>query len=240
MNTDEDSSIFDLIGIYLCNKQKAHSKSEELAGLSFKDLMRNMVHIIKEPYPYFETYPVGWQNILCHTWQGGLFILCCFGWLGWCLNYLLLFAAAHESAVGEKILTSYAASEISTIFLVQPLIIFATTSVYYLVKKYEAYLPEFIKDIFMKRKVKSIPSIFYFSDPWNKKSKSPFTSEFAYNIFVACPAAASGTNELAYAPISAVAEVIDGSETNKMSEVLILYKRILLVWERIKKGEITL
>jgi hypothetical protein len=150
----------------------------------------------------------------------------------------LLFAAAHDQKVGESIMTSYASSEISTIFLVQPMTIMTTTLVYYLAKRYEALLPNFIKDIFMKRKVKSIPSIYYFSDPWNKKSKSPFTSEFAYNIFVACPAAASGTNPLAYAPINAVAEVIDGGETNKLSEVLILYRRILSVWDDIKSGRV--
>jgi len=233
---DDDLSIFDIIAMYMCNKPAPVSKKEELSVMSHKEIMKTMVNIVKEPYPYYDTFPVGWQNAPCHTFQGGVFILACCGWLGWCLNYLLLFAAAHENKVGETIMTSYATSEISTIFLVQPLSIMLTTLVYYLVKRYEKHLPNFIKNIFMVRKIKSIPSIFYFSDPWNKKSKSPFTSEFAYSIFVACPAAASGTNELAYAPISAVAEVIDGSETNRMSEVLILYRRILHVWDEIKRA----
>jgi hypothetical protein len=232
---DDDVSFFDLILLYLCNKSSSSSKKEELLCMSDKDLMKVMVNIVKEPYPCYEEYSVWWQNSPFHTIQGGLFIAACCGWLGWCLNYLLLFAAAHESKVGETIMTSYATSEIITIFLVQPFTIFLTTSVYYIVKMYEKQLPEFIKKFFMVRKVKSIPSIYYFSDPWNKKSKSPFTSEFAYSIFVACPAAASGTNELAYAPISAVAEVIDGSETNRISEVLILYRRILQVWDEIKQ-----
>lgn len=235
---DDNLDIFELAAIYLCNGHKKMSKKEELSAMTHKDMMRTMVNIVKEPYPYFEQYSVGWQSALCHTWQGALFIGCCWGWLGWCLNYLLLFAAAHDQKVGESIMTSYASSEISTIFFVQPFTIMITTLVYYLVKRYEAHIPNFIKDFFMKRKVKSIPSIYYFSDPWNKKSKSPFTSEFAYNIFVACPAAASGTNPLAYAPINAVAEVIDGGETNKLSEVLILYRRILSVWDDIKNGRV--
>jgi hypothetical protein len=233
---DDDLSIFDLAAMYLCNKPAPVSKKETLSAMSHKEIMKTMVNIVKEPYPYYDTYPIGWQNSPFHTIQGGVFILACCGWLGWCLNYLLLFAAAQDTKVGEKIMTSYATSEVTTIFLVQPLTIMATTLVYYLVKRYEKTLPEFIKNIFMVRKVKSIPSIYYFSDPWNKKSKSPFTSEFAYNIFVACPAAASGVNELEYAPISAVAEVIDGSETNRMSEVLILYRRILHVWDEIKRA----
>lgn len=235
---DDNLDIFELAAIYLCNGQKKMSKKEEVEGMTHKDLMRTMVNIVKEPYPYFEQYSVAWQSALCHTWQGALFIGCCWGWLGWCLNYLLLFAAAHDQKVGESIMTSYASSEISTIFFVQPLTIMITTLVYYLAKRYETLLPQFLRDFFMKRKVKSIPSIYYFSDPWNKQSKSPFTSEFAYNIFVACPAAASGTNPLAYAPINAVAEVIDGGETNKLSEVLILYRRILSVWDDIKSGRV--
>jgi hypothetical protein len=159
--------------------------------------------------------------------------MCC-GWLGWCLNYLLLFASSHSNSVGETIMTSYATSELTTVFLIQPFTILMTTFLYYLVKKYQGSLPTFITNFFLGRKVKSIPSMYYFSDPWNKKSKSPFTSEFAYSIFVACPAAASGSNELAYASIAALSEVIDGSDHNNLSEVLILYRRILRVWETIK------
>jgi hypothetical protein len=104
------------------------------------------------------------------------------------------------------------------------------------VKRFEKVLPPFIVGLFINRKIKSIPSIFYFSDPWNKRSKSPFTSEFAYNLFVHCPAAASGVNELAYAPIAALSENIDGSEVTRLSEVLILYRRVLAVWDEIKRS----
>ena len=38
--------------------------------LSFK----TMVNIVKEPYPYYESYPISWQNAPCHTIQGGAFI----------------------------------------------------------------------------------------------------------------------------------------------------------------------
>jgi len=234
---DDDMSIFDMIAIYLCNKPVPPSKKDELLALSHKDAMRIMVNIVKEPYPYYEQYGAGWQSAPCHTWQGGVFIACCCGWLGWCLNYLLLFAAANETKVGETIMTSYATSELSTVFLVQPLTIMLTTLVYYLVKRFEKSLPIFITNLFISRKVKNIPSIYYFSDPWNAKSKSPFTSEFAYNLFVACPAAASGTNEMAYAPIAALSETIDGSMANKLSEVLILYRRILSVWDDVKNGQ---
>ena len=233
---DEDSSIFDIIALFLCNRAKPPSRTDALIGLSHKDAMRIMVNIVKEPYPYYEQYGVEWQNAPCHTWQGALFIACCSGWLGWCLNYLLLFASAHATEVGAGIMTSYATSEISTIFLVQPMTIMMTTAAYYFVKRFEKVLPPFIVGFFINRKIKSIPSIFYFSDPWNKRSKSPFTSEFAYNLFVHCPAAARGVNELAYAPIAALSENIDGSEVTRLSEVLILYRRVLAVWDEIKRS----
>lgn len=232
---DDDSSLFDALALFLCNRPKPPSRTDELIGLSHKDAMRIMVNIVKEPYPYYEQYGVEWQNAPCHTWQGALFIACCCGWLGWCLNYLLLFASAHAVEVGTSVMTSYAASEVSTIFLVQPMTIMITTAAYYLVKRFEKVLPAFIVGFFINRKIKSIPSIFYFSDPWNKKSKSPFTSEFAYNLFVHCPAAASGVNELAYASIAALSENIDGSEVTRLSEVLILYRRVLAVWDEIKR-----
>jgi len=231
---DDDDDIFGIILAYICMRGKKTSKKEELAELSHKDLMKYMVSIVKEPFPYYEQYAVGWQKLPCHTWQGALFIAGCCGWLGWCLNYLLLFASFHDKSVGESILTSYATSELSTIFLIQPMNILATFSIYYLVKRFEKYIPKFIKGFFIVRKSKTIPSVYYFSDPWNKQSKSPFTSEFSYSIFVDCASKASGTNVIAYAPISAVADVIDGSNINRHSEVLLLYKRILRVWDELK------
>jgi hypothetical protein len=239
MDDDNEQDLFAIICGYLCmrGKHRHADNLPSLEGLSHKDIMRVMVSIVKEPYPYYEQYSTGWQKMPCHTWQGGLFITGCCGWIGWCLNYLLLFAASHERAVGETILTSYATSEITTVFLIQPMTILATFTIYYLVKRFESHLPAWLKKFFIVKTHNEIPSIFYFSDPWNKHSKSLFTSEFAYSIFIDCASKASGSNIISYAPISAVADVIDGSETTRLSEVTILYKRILGVWDDIKYAE---
>jgi hypothetical protein len=239
LDNDEEDGIFGIILAYLCMRGKTVSKKAQIAEMSHKDIMKEMVCIVKVPFPYNEQYRVGWQKMPCHTWQGALFIACCWGWLGWCLNYLLLFASYHDKAVGDAVMTSYATSELTTVFLIQPVNILITFFVYYLVKRFENRIPEWIKKFFIVRKSKTIPSVYYFSDPWNKQSKSPFTSEFSYSIFVDCAAKASGTNIIAYAPISAVDDVIDGSFTDRSSEVLILYKRILRVWDEIKKGRLS-
>jgi len=236
---EDDDGLFGFILTYLCMRSKTISKKDEISEMDHKRIMKEMVCIVKEPFPYYEQYGVGWQKMPCHTWQGGLFIACCWGWLGWCLNYLLLFASYHDKSVGDAIMTSYLTSELTTVFLIQPLNIMMTFFIYYLVKRFENSIPAWIKGFFIVRKSKTIPSIYYFSDPWNKQSKSPFTSEFSYSIFVDCAAKASGTNIIAYAPISAVADVIDGSFTYKNSEVLILYKRILRVWDEIKQERLS-
>lgn len=239
MDDDNEQDFFAIMCGYLCMRgTRTHNENlPSLEGLSHKEIMKVMVSIVKDPYPYYEQYSAFWQKMPCHTWQGGLFISGCCGWIAWCLNYLLLFAASHEKSVGESILTSYATSEITTVFLIQPLTILSTFAIYYLVKRFENHLPAWIKKFFIVKTHNDIPSIFYYSDPWNKHSKSLFTSEFAYSIFIDCASKASGSNVLSYAPISAVADVIDGSETTRLSEVTILYKRILGVWDDIKYGE---
>ena len=53
--------------------------------------------------------------------------------------------------------------------------------------------------------VRSIPSIFYFTNPWAANSHSPLTAQFAYTLFTRCSAYASHAEELAYAPMEAIA-----------------------------------
>lgn len=199
-----------------------------------RQLLREMAAVVKEQYPYVERYPA-WKKLLpAHTALGWLYLTGCFGWFGWCLNYLLLFAAAHEKSVGEHIMISYAESEISTIFLIQPLTIVATILMYRLLQRNSNRLPTWLKNMVLVSSVDSIPSLYYFSDPWNHMSNTSFTAEFAYNIFIKAAAVASGVDELAYAPMSAIAAHVgglDGVEEGQAADAVAdLYRQMWKEW----------
>jgi len=248
-DADDDDDITEVILNYLfmyifCCCSRREVEKEDLSELSQKALLKRMAMNIREAYPYIEAYMTNWGWLPCQTWQGAAFIVGCAGWLAWCLNYLLLFASAHNQNTGAQVLTSYAISELSTVFLSQPLVILFTVGIYWIVNRLKAYLPEWIRRHILVNSVGRIPSLFYFSDPWVKEAKTAFTSEFAYNIFVKCPAAVSGTNELAYAPMKAVANTIgdaaaaaaDSVAQRESKEVAMLYMRMITVWKEIQES----
>jgi hypothetical protein len=235
--TDNDSEDF---VTYLCLQlgcKKKPPPKVDIALLSPPEIMRHLVNIVREPYPYVNTFAPIWAKMPCHTWQGWAFLIVCSGWVGWCLNYLLLFAAAHDSSVGTNVLTSYASSEIITLFFTQPATILFTTFSYFILNKYGHVLPEFLRKMLaLNTNVRSIPSLYYFSDPWSNMAHTSFTSEFSYSLFVRCPAIVCGISEMSYAPIRAIAtEFNNEKEVSDMSEVTILYNRIWAVWDKIRK-----
>jgi hypothetical protein len=239
---DVSDAMVNYLWVYLCcaKRKEDLEEEEDLTELTQRQLIKRMAMGIRESYPYFEAYLTDWGWLPSQTWQGWLFILGCCGWLGWCLNYLLLFAAAHSQGVGEKILTSYAVSEITTVFVSQPLIICATVAIYWLANRFKKQIPEWMRNMLMVNSVGRIPSLFYFSDPWSKGAKTAFTSEFAYNVFVKCPATATGTNERVYAPIRAVAGQIGEDEvsvvrTPESIEINGLYMKMLDAWKEIQE-----
>jgi hypothetical protein len=168
-----------------------------------------MIKVIKAKYPGCEVYDSFWSYMPCHTFEGWLFLCCSAGWLAWCLNYLLLFAAAHERSVGESVIISYATSELTTVFLSQPITIIFSYFAYKLIGKYGKYLPNTLQRLLTHSTKKNIPPVYFFSNPWANTAESAFTSKFAYSLFVRCPALASNTNELAYAPTKAIAHDIE-------------------------------
>jgi hypothetical protein len=149
------------------------------------------------------------------------------------LNYLLLFAAAHSNDVGENIMISYATSEITTVFFTQPVIIGSTYIFYRLLNAYGKYLPPWLYKRLIVKSVKAIPSLYYFSDPLGNKTKTSFSSEFSYNIFVRCAAASMGATEQAYAPQKAIASGHDPSERPIVVEIKKLYKTFIGTWDEI-------
>jgi len=243
-NDDIGDVLLDYLFMYLlCCFSRKRAEEEDLSDLSQRQLLKRMALNIRESYPYIEAFRTNWGWLPCQTWQGTAFIIGCLGWLAWCLNYLLLFASAHNQSTGEQILTSYAISELSTVFLSQPLIITFMVGLYWTVNRFKAYIPDRVRRLLLVNSVGRIPSLFYFSDPWVKQTKTAFTSEFAYNIFVKCPAAVSGTNELAYAPMKAAANTIgddaaaaDTVARHESQEIASLYMRMITVWKEIQES----
>jgi hypothetical protein len=195
MQTDD---ILDMCAIYLCCRN-SEVKKENIKKLERPELLKRMGKLIAKSFIQHKAYSQAWSVLPCHTLSGAMYLACAFGWLGWCLNYLLLFSASHETHVGEKIMISYATSELTTVFITQPLSIAVSLSLFVFLEKYAAYIPFYR---FFKKK-DDVPALYFFSNPW-QNSKSLLTSEFAYAIFVEAPAKASGVNPLVYAPVNAI------------------------------------
>jgi hypothetical protein len=232
---DGTGTVLNLILEYFCCRKKDTKEQDEineLKALSRPALLRRMANIVKEAYPYIEPCLTDWSFLPCQTWRAWLFLIGACGWIGWCLNYLLLFAASHDATVGANIMTSYATSELTTVFITQPLIICVTVAAYALLNRYGKRLPNFLQKILMVSSVRSIPSLFYFSDPWAKSAKTAFTSEFAYNVFVKSAAAASGSNEQSYAPMKGLFLEHEPTEeeTKQVKDIDGLYKKMVGVW----------
>ena len=233
--TDEDS-LQQLLMMYLCcrpAKDDDEEKDSELSRLSKKEILVKMIKVTKAKYPGCEVYSTYWSYLPCHTLEGWLFLICSAGWLAWCLNYLLLFAAAHDRSVGASVMISYATSELTTVFLSQPIVIVFSYFAYRFLGKYEKHLPAFLQRLLVNKPKKNIPNNLFFSNPWVNTSESSFTSKFAYSLFVRCPALASNTNEMAYAPIKAIAQDIE--QSHPPCKVEELYNTVMEV-----KGELQL
>ena len=178
---------------------------DDLMELPLKQLLKEMANVISKPWNLI-SFPMScWRIWPAHTGMGALFLLLCFGYFGFVLNYLILFAAGHQTSVGEQIMTSWGISQISSIFLIQPLTITFTLGFYWFLNKYSACIPKFVRNNILVPAVRSIPSIFYFTNPWASLSHSPLTAQFAYTLFTRCSAYASHAEELAYAPMEAIA-----------------------------------
>lgn len=224
---DAEESLIDLMFMYLCCRApKDDDENDEkcLNNLSQKDLLVKMITIFKAKYPSCEVYDSFWSYLPCHTPEGWIFLLCSAGWLGWCLNYLILFAASQPASVGQSVMITYATSELSTVIFTQPLTILITYTIYKLLNKYGDRLPLFIQRFALIRAKKGVPPLFHFSNPWSQFENSLLTSRFAYSLFVKCPAAASNISELAYAPTKAI---INEEGEEEICKVEGLYREIM-------------
>jgi hypothetical protein len=227
-NGDTQENILDTLAIYLCCRGR--SVKENLKKLEKEELLYKMKDIVEASFVKSRIYDKAWSIFPCHTYKGLLFMACAFGWLGWCLNYLLLFSASHQQSVGENIMISYATSELMTVFISQPLSILVSIGAFTTLHKYSGRFPNFIKNMFVIKGSKEVPALHFFSNPWNSQSKTMLTSEFAYALFIQAPARASGVSELSYAPVKAVIPslVNEDHALNRTNErILELYKKFI-------------
>ena len=223
---DDDTILANILG-YLCCRKKV--EEEEAHAFDKNILLQKMIKLVKSPYPTFTQYPSYWSKVPCHTVRGWIFIFASFGWLGWCLNYLLLFASAHQSHTSTSILTSYATSEITTVFLSQPIAICISSGLVYLLHKYGSRLPAWTHKFTIISHVKKIHPLYYFSNPWASTTRSAFTAELAYTIFVKCPAIVAGVEEQAYAPIKAIIPEKEVDKDPISDQITKLYEDVLKV-----------
>lgn len=226
---DPESGLINLFLMYVCcrGSRNEEDEPERLSSLSRKELLVRMIKLLKRKYPGVRVYDAFWSTLPCHTQGAWIFLLFSSGWIAWCLNFLLLFAASHPQSVGENIMISYATSELTTIFLSQPLTIIITYTTFKVLNKYGKYLPKFLQRYAILSSKNKIPALYYFSNPWKTSSQSAFTSELAYSLFVRCPSIASNTNELAYAPTNAI--IHDEHGEHEPCHVEVLYNKILKV-----------
>jgi hypothetical protein len=234
-NDGDNDSYLDMFLLYFCCRGSKEAEDDSLNKLSSKQLLVKMIKIIKARYPGIELQNPIWSFLPCHTKEGWLFLIGSVGWLVWCLNYLLLFAASHKRDVGENIMISYATSEITTVFVSQPLMILFTYLFFKAVHSYSNYIPAFLRKYLLIASKYNIPHLYYFSNPWAQTAQSAFTSKFAYSLFVRCPALASNTNELTYAPMKAI---IRDVEKEEKCEVEKLYNDILNIKNELQLREV--
>jgi hypothetical protein len=175
-------------------------------------ILKNLAKCVQKEYPKFLTYSAIWDILPCHTLYGWAFLLGSFGWIAWCLQYLLLFAASHTSSVSDSILTSYGSSELVTIFITQPFSVLITTGAFILMHKFKGHLPWPLSLLGSVTTKNSIPSMYFFSNPLNHHTYTVLSSEFAHMIFLDAPSKASGVDLFSTAPIKSILSSINNEE----------------------------
>jgi len=216
---DDSESILEILLMYFCCRTNTTEKeASKIKRMNKKEILGKLIEILDTPYKRFDKYSLWWEFLPCHTVYGCIFLASAFGWLGWCLNYLLLFASYHAKHVGEGLMATYLTSEVTTVFIYQPLTILSTILLYVFLHKYGNRFPwplSILTDLSHKKRV---PSIFFYSNPWNSQTHSSLTSEFAYVMFVKCAAQACKVPESSYAPLKSILDKINNIDTNESED----------------------
>jgi hypothetical protein len=218
-DTEEEGILLRILSwIMVCKKEKKEVIVEERSVI-----LKKLAACIQRDYPKFPTYGPSWELLPCHTVHGWAFLLISFGWIGWCLQYLLLFAAANSSSVGDGILTSFGSSELVTIFVSQPFSLLLSTLVLILLHRYKGHLPWPLSSLGSVATKNSIPSMYFYSNPLNHHTHTVLSSEFAHTIFMDAPSKASGVDLFSTAPIKSILSRINKEEETPDRRIEELY-----------------
>jgi hypothetical protein len=201
MDIEEDieSNIFQYIYNFFSNKNKVQEKGN----------INKAFAIANNSYPQFAKKSFFYIYSPFHTIKGFIVFIISISWFIWCLNYLLLFAASHNASVSENMLTTFGISELTSIFITQPITLLVLLFLNYVFNKLT------LKYTLCKRFIKkrNIPDLYYFSDPFIKNYSTYLSTSFAYRIFLNSPSSVtkidSNMKELGYAPIAGMINYID-------------------------------
>jgi hypothetical protein len=218
---NDDHTIIDMIFIYLFNQKRKKGIIQKKGSIDKAYLIANRDYPITPKKSYLLSY------LPFHTIKGGLVFFLSIGWFIWCLNYLLLFAAHNAVSVSNNMLTSFGISELSTVLVTQPIVLFFMLCFAYAMNKLSN------RFTFLKS-VKRIPSLYYFSDPFVKPYSSLLATGFAYRIFLNGPADISQSTkvsqtikDLGYTTLNGVIEGfehIDHTQTERDTKMIELYE----------------
>jgi hypothetical protein len=220
------SNIFNTIQIYFvgavaCIRKSQEAKNEEKNEEKNKakkhENKKSNANGINKAYSYAKkpyinpiAKPLYYSYLPFHTYIGCAVFTISIGWFIWCLNYLLLFSANHDTGISNSILTSFGLNEFETILLIQPISILLTIALSY-------YFRKLTRGIYKPNKL-HIPSLYYFSDPYVQSNSTQFSTHLAFEIFVNIPSQISRTfykntsikeKNLGYAALPTVLDFIE-------------------------------
>ena len=135
-----------------------------------------------------ETSDPHWTSPRCSalptkTMVGVAFSTGVFVYIGWVLNYVLLFTASQSTTTTEQISTSFVISQATSIFVTQPLILVLTLGGTWLYGRWRAHRA--------RQAGKEANHIGFFADPFYTRHSTSLSGSWAYWIFLYGGSAAS-------------------------------------------------
>lgn len=124
------------------------------------------------------------------TLRGFLFSSGLFIYIGWIMNYLLLFTAAHSTTAMNAIASSFGISQATSIMITQPLTLFLTLLGTWILGRWRR-----------SRGAEQTNHIGYFADPFFKNGSTSLSGAWAYWIFLYGGSAGSIGVQGAHRPI---------------------------------------
>jgi hypothetical protein len=181
-----------------CSRRNKNSKNGVLQA----------IEIARRSDPHFDIPAC--NNCPTKTAYGFIFSCAAFGYIGWIMNYLLLFTASQSSSSMNSIAASFGISQATSILFTQPLTLFLTL--------FGSWALDKIKS--RRRTTKN--QIGYFVDPLFMKNSSSLSGNWAYWLFLYGGSQSSlGFNSkeksLGYSTLKVALEWVNGNNSVNIS-----------------------